>query len=258
MPPAPEDSFRDSAYDDNGQPIDGPPDQLALIDVTTGAVRSVAVIDSGSGWGAAFSPDGSRVAIYTASEDVPDAVLIMDVRNERVERTVDLSDRQKLAGPAAWSPDGSQILLAAGDGCTWAEYCSAQTWHVQRLDVATGAITDETPRDRAGQPSLVAWRDGDPIFQLAHDPAAPCEMVALTTAGPRTLPLTVAGHGCADYARDLLEQGTLGGPAIAPSFWQAQWWAYAFASALLAALATLAWRLPRRLRRRTAQVDLST
>ena len=146
------------------------------------------------------------------------------------------------------------MLLAFGEGCGWSTYCGTnpdqpdiQKWHAQRVEASTDAITDEAARGRIGWPSLVAWRDGEPVFQVSAGDETGCETAVLTDGGRHPLPLSVAGHGCAAYARDLLESGTLGGPALTPSPWQAQWWANALLAGLLGAIALVAsWIVSRR------------
>ena len=229
-----------------------PDDDIVLIDITSGAVRTIATAsDASSLWQAAFSPDGSKLAFHTSLPDRNSVLTIIDARTLNPLRVVTLTQRQRLAGPAAWTPDDSQLLLAAGESCAWAQYCANQTWHLQRLDLATGTISDETVRGRPGSPTVVAWRNGEPVVQQAREDAS-CNTVALTGTGARALPLTVAGHGCADYARDLLQDASLGGPGITPSPWQAQWWAYAPAAALFAALALIVRRIRRRNRTKLA------
>ncbi|GFJ96129.1 hypothetical protein [Phytohabitans rumicis] len=190
------------------------------------------------------------MAVQAADGGETSSLRILDTATGTTLSTVTLTTRQRLAGPAAWTPDGTQLLLAAG-GCAWTDYCPEQTWRVQRLDVATGAVTDGTAGDRPGDPSLVAWRAGAPVIQQDRGAGLGCDMIVLTAAHAETLPLTVAGHGCAQYARDLLEEGTVGGTAIEPSPWQAQWWVYVPASMVLAGLVMLAWRLVRHRRRPT-------
>jgi WD40 repeat protein len=43
-------------------------------------------------------------------------LLILDVATGTVQRTVPLGERQRIAGSAAWSPDGKQLALAGGEG----------------------------------------------------------------------------------------------------------------------------------------------
>jgi hypothetical protein len=227
---------RGTSYGPDGQELAGPDHEIVLVDVASGFTRTIVRSPDTSRWRAAFSPDGGRLAVFTAVPDHAPRVLIIGTRGGEQPRDVTLSDRQQLAGPAAWTPDGSQILLTAGDTCAWVENCEDQTWHPQRLDVATGAITDDTARGLHGYPTVVAWRDGEPVAQQTRDGYQGCETVAVTATGARTLPLAVAGGRCADYARDLLEQGALGGRGIGPSPWQAQWWAYLPVAGLFLAL----------------------
>ncbi|MEJ3747540.1 hypothetical protein WEI85_30155 [Actinomycetes bacterium KLBMP 9797] len=227
-----------TSYGPDGAELDGPDDEIILVDVASGTARTIATVPDAAMWRAAFSPDGGRLAIHAWFPDKNSALTILDMRGTDPPRMVNLTARQRLAGPAAWTPDGNQILLVADDGCAQGrDQCADPTWHVQRVDVATGTISDETARARPGTPTVVAWRDGEPIVQVQRSyDALRCDTVALTATDARTLPLTVAGNGCANYARDLLEEGTLGGPGIGPAFWQAQWWAYSPVVALLVGL----------------------
>ncbi|GAA3733731.1 hypothetical protein GCM10022225_14970 [Plantactinospora mayteni] len=243
------------AYGPDGQPLDIPDGEIVLVDGTSGAIRKIATAVDGAPWRAAFSPDGSRLAFHTSLPDRGSMLTIIDTRTANPLHTVTLTERQRLAGPAAWTPDDSQILLAAGEVCAWAGYCTDQTWHLQRVDLTTGTIVDESVRGRPGNPTVIAWRDGQPVVQQAHGDR-PCDTVALTETGAQPLPLTVAGHGCADYARDLLEEGILGGPGIEPSPWQAQWWAYVPVAVLLAGIALIAVRIRRRRRTPTPEYGL--
>ncbi|MDQ7905005.1 hypothetical protein RB614_10775 [Phytohabitans sp. ZYX-F-186] len=238
-----------TGYGPDGEELDGPDDEAVLVDAASGGVRTIGTFPDATRWQAAFSPDGDTIAMHALGAGTESVLTIVDTDSPDPPRTVTVSERQRLAGPAAWTPDGAQILLAAAEGCAWGAQCAGQTWHLQRIDVATGTVTDETTRGRRGTPSVVAWRDGEPIAQLTRDDRS-CETVALTPTGTRTLPLTAAGIGCADYARDLLEEGTLGGPGIEPSMWEAQWWAYALVVVLLAPLPLIARRIWRRKRSR--------
>ncbi|MEQ4303442.1 hypothetical protein ABNF97_18995 [Plantactinospora sp. B6F1] len=235
------------SYDSHGQPLDIPDDEIVLVDVASGATHKIATAVDGAPWQAAFSSDGSKLAFHTSLPGQSNGLTIIDTRTMNPLNTVTLTERQRLAGPAAWTPDDSQILLAAGEVCAWAEYCANQTWHLQRLNLATSTIADETVRSRPGDPKAIAWRDGQPIVQQAHGNRT-CDTITLTETGAQPLPLTVAGRGCADYARDLLQAATLGGPGITPSPWQAQRWTYIPVAALLAGLALIGRWIRRRSR----------
>ena len=226
------------SYGNDGLPIPGQDAEIVLVDVATGAVRPIARVPGGSTWSVAFSPSGDRIAVQYAGADPTGQLLILDTATGQTLRTVRLSDRQRLAGPAAWMLGGSHIVLALGEACPWTAMCPDQTWRLQWLAVDTAEITDEAVRGQPGSPSLVAWRDGEPVVQRSSADGFRCETIALTGSGARRLPLAVDGDRCADYARDLLERGVLGGPAIGPSVWQAQWWAYV-PPALLVLLLTL-------------------
>lgn len=238
-----------TSYGPDGKEIPGPPDQMVLIDVASGSTRKMMEYQEARSWRAAFSPDGRKLAVLNTLPDADSQLTIMDIHGGAPPRTVTLTDRQWLGGPAAWTPDGTQLLIAANDSCAWVA-CETPAWHIQRVDVATGAITDDAVRGLRGFPTVVAWRDGAPVVQQTRDGRGGCETVTVTATGVHALPLAVDNGRCADYARDLLEQGALGGPGITPSPWQAQWWVSLPIAVLLGAL-VMAVRLIRRRARRS-------
>ncbi|NUR69533.1 MAG: hypothetical protein HOU81_01810 [Hamadaea sp.] len=204
----------------NGERINDPIrlENIVIVSVPDGGVRVVHVA-AAELFRAAFSPDGTRLAITVGSDTQTKELLILDVATGVVQRTVSLGERQQIAGSAAWTPDGRQVVL------TVSEESAQQRYHLQQLDVATGTITDEAARGRPGQPKLIAWRQGAPIFSVTDDDS--CAIVRLPEdPNPETLPLRAAAHGCPSYPRDALEQWTLDGPPLEPSPWQAQNWAY--------------------------------
>ncbi|MEV6970437.1 hypothetical protein AB0M47_35555 [Hamadaea sp. NPDC051192] len=214
-------------YGPNNEQLNDPshPDDIVLVDVATGKLRTLLTADTDAAWGASFSPDGRRIAMVLGKEGKDYRFVVVDVATGELQVELPLSDRQLLAGPAAFSPDGSSVLLAYGEQCSWWQYCGNQTFHLQRVDLADRRIADETARF-TGRPGLVAWRDEAPILTATDVATDSCQAIHLTPGQAKRLPLAVAGHGCGDWARDLLEHGRLDGPAIAPSPWAAQSWAY--------------------------------
>ncbi|NUO59494.1 MAG: hypothetical protein HOV78_22770 [Hamadaea sp.] len=236
-------------YGPNNEQLNDPshPDDVVLVDVTTGKLRTLLTADTDDAWGASFSPDGRRIAMVLGKEGKDYRFVVVDVATGAVQEELPLSDRQRLAGPAAFSPDGASVLLAYGERCGWWLYCGDQTFHLQRLDLASRRITDESAWF-TGWPDVVAWRDGSPILQTSDDADSTCRSIILTPGRARQLPITVGRHGCGTWARDLLEHGRLDGPAIGPSPWAAQWWAYLLVAVPAFVLAAVLYRRFRRRR----------
>jgi dipeptidyl aminopeptidase/acylaminoacyl peptidase len=80
---------------------------LSLLDVETGKFTTVSGIDAAQE--AAFSPDGSQMAVQVGSE-----ILIVDHEVEgKVQRRLPLAADQRLSGSVAWSPDGTLLALTS-------------------------------------------------------------------------------------------------------------------------------------------------
>jgi Tol biopolymer transport system component len=79
------------------------PGGYGIWDLSTGRVSAIEGVE----WTqeASFSPDGRRLAVRVGSE-----ILIID-EGGWVARRLPLDDRDILAGPAAWSPDGTRVAV---------------------------------------------------------------------------------------------------------------------------------------------------
>jgi dipeptidyl aminopeptidase/acylaminoacyl peptidase len=94
--------YRPDAYGDPrlALTLDG---ELALLDLASG--RITPITGQRGTLDAAFAPDGRRLAVQTASE------LRIIGLDGVVQRVVPVPTGHRLAGPAAWSPDGAKIAV---------------------------------------------------------------------------------------------------------------------------------------------------
>ncbi|HZN20491.1 MAG TPA: hypothetical protein VFB84_20220 [Micromonosporaceae bacterium] len=147
------------------------------------------------GFGVAFSPDGSRLAV----ERGPD-VAVFRLADGALESAVRLPEGAHLAGKGAWTPDGRALALVAG---------AQGRWRVRLVDAATGAdlrrALVEVPD--AGALRLLGWRADGRALALAY---------RRVPGGPAQLGLARPG-GATEYRHvrrvDLLALGFDGGPA---------------------------------------------
>ncbi|NUT34731.1 MAG: hypothetical protein HOV79_16855 [Hamadaea sp.] len=245
------------SYGPNGEQLNDPshPDGIVLVSAADGTVRTLHDTDVYD-FRAAFSPNGSLLAVTVGKTANQQELLVLDVKTGMTVQRLPLGAWRRLAGSAAWTPDGSQLILAYGESCTWSSTCNpddGQRYHLQYVDVWTGKATHETARGRRGWPELIAWRDGAPVLTVTtHDDV--CTVQQIRADGEAVvLPLRVRGYRCGTYPRDALELWALDGPGLSPSVWDAQWWAYActlVTALVVAALVTFAVRLRRGRRRR--------
>ncbi|WP_203715708.1 TolB family protein [Asanoa siamensis] len=230
-------------YGDDAIPDSDPekPDDLIAVDMRTGAQRYVAVGRMNSYTTAAWSPDGTRIAVEgpVGRGDVGRRLSVMDARTgEPISTTDNFAPDRRLAGRAAWTPDGGLIALLAFEGCT--ERCdlaaeNARRWRLELADPTSGSIvTLPVPID--GAPGeVVGWRDGrDAVLTYAPDRDDPRRwtLAALRPNGEiDTLVDTPPGVSDLEVPDGLLRSGAFGGPPAEPSIWAAPAWAYAIALA---------------------------
>jgi hypothetical protein len=247
-------------YGDDATPDNDPDklDDLVAIDMRTGERRFVAVGRLNSYTAAAWSPDGTRIAVEgpVGRGDTGRRLSVLDARTGAPVWTRDVPLTQGLAGRGAWSPDGRRLALFAFDGCTYdcdqAGY-DARRHRVEQIDPTTGEVVG-APVPLAGVPfRAIGWRGaGDLVFTYAPDGTGHphVALVALRPDGTvDTLVETPVGVSDVDLPDDLVRAGAFGGPAPQPSIWAAPAWAYLIAAV---PLLCVLW-LVRRLRRRRPQ-----
>lgn len=152
--------------------------EVGILDLDTGAVTPV----GGTASALAFSPDGTRVAVqgdYDAPEPLHRAVRLVDLATGSVGQLPDVGYAVRLAGAAAWSPDGRLLAVVndAGAGklvstvgllpvqqpgarTTWIETPGSDI-QVLGWRSADRILITRDPDDGAGQPVYEAGLDGD-------------------------------------------------------------------------------------------------
>jgi hypothetical protein len=223
------------------------PREIAILDVTTGAVNRLALSRMSSwGFAAAFAPDGMRLAVTVdvgeASPSSEQAVAIIDLAGT-VLHTIAMPRWHTIAGPAAWSPDGALLVTVRHmDGASTLTF----------LDATGEDRAVPAPRSLAGPwLDLLGWRspdtlligiDGSRDYRIAETP--------LRGGEPRTvsrLPQGIgnlASVGRLQLAGALVGTATItdaGGVERGPWPW---WWRITLAVLIL----LVAWTLWRRFR----------
>lgn len=248
-------------YGPDNQPLNDParPDDLLSVDPWTGHERILPVGVFASHSAAAWSPGGTGLAV-AGPVDVEAQLaererLVVTDPSGAVRWQVELGDRRRLAGPAAWSPDGRRIALLVHDGCVTSCADVAEllrrSWRIESLDAATGRPVGD-PVPVAGSPSaVVGWLGADPVVERqtrTPDHQRRRTALAVVTGGgaERILVDSADGVGGLHVPRHLMVRGAFGGPAPHPSPFAAPPWLY---GAVGGAVALAGAALTRRLRR---------
>ena len=169
------------------------PSALVLLDAASGAAREIAPVPGADAAGAvpgavsglAWSPDGARLAVSVRHRqpNPADGLWLVDAATGAAENLLPLAALQEALntvyaglalarlGPLAWSPDGTRLLVWAGDpGKT-----PAQVWPFV-VAVESGAVAavplpahpNDTPERRSVRPLQAAWSpDGARLLLLA-------------------------------------------------------------------------------------------
>jgi hypothetical protein len=179
---------------------------LRLLDVRTGRTQSLPEIRGRMRMGnlTAFSPDGTRLAVATE-----DALYIVDLGRNTLVRLADLTERDRLAGPGAWLPDGQRIALYSMTGCADGESCDEaalrqRQFQVRYLDPDTAAPAPgpglAPARGMAAR--LLGWqRDGAAVVAV-YSPEAGLRRPADDSSWSETDWWTVGGVELMRFATD--------------------------------------------------------
>jgi hypothetical protein len=133
---------------------------LFLFDVATGTPREVARlgrVGALSGWTAAFSPDGARLAYQNGDR------LSVLTRADGTTADVPLPAGARLAGKGAWTRDGRSLLVVSGAECDCGDH--PIRWTVTTISATDGAQTG-TAYTRDGIYALRVlgwWPSGEPV-----------------------------------------------------------------------------------------------
>lgn len=126
--------------------------KLRLLDLRTGRTRPLPDVPGLRRVGdfAAFSPDGTRLAVAT-----PTALYVVDVAANSLRRLADLTVADRFVGPGAWLPDGERIAVFSVDGCQGGTACDEAGLRGRLFHVRYLAVGDGRP---AGGPGLAPAR----------------------------------------------------------------------------------------------------
>ncbi|MEU7996233.1 hypothetical protein AB0B83_12980 [Micromonospora sp. NPDC049060] len=231
-------------YGPDNQQLNDPskPDDVLTVDPWTGAERVLPVGTFASHSAAAWSPDGSLLAVAgrvdpTAEAAERERLVVVDPVGGGVRWQVELGEQRQLAGRGAWSPDGRRIAVLAYDGCATNRCADTaemlrRSWRIEYLDAATGRpVGDATPVPGSAV-ELVAWRNGEPVVERQSqepDHAKRHTVLAAVSAQGREQVLLTAPEGVSDVEvpGDLLARAAYGGPEPRPSPFAAPPWWYA-------------------------------
>jgi hypothetical protein len=243
--------------------------EVFRLDVATG--QATKLLDRASaptfvpGLVAAWSPDGARLAVALGRR--------LHVIGAGATASFDLPERTLLAGPGAWSADGTSVLvqqLGSCDGpCRGAEQSA---WLLRSVDVATGKIGESgfAAQESYAVVRVIAWRSAQSVIAVRYQPDAPPDQIFSPDVGymdhvwPRSVEVaelsregrdrTVVAYDGVDHldiAADLAATG-----AVREAGWLAPWpvhdyWVPVFVVPTLLVVALIAlviWVRPRRRR----------
>ncbi|PPK94282.1 hypothetical protein CLV92_108185 [Kineococcus xinjiangensis] len=147
---------------------------LHLLDLRTGRVTTTDL--AAPPVVAAWSPDGTELAVQQAAEGSPrpgETTVVLGA-DGRTRRHLDLPAGHRLAGPGAWSPDGRLLATGFGTGAYDAS-CPDQGCLVRPTTAvpARPGSTDAVPLPAvpAGA-TFLAWAGADRLLLAATDPPA--------------------------------------------------------------------------------------
>ena len=155
---------------------------IVRVDLATGGRRTLVDREGAEASAGPVSPDGSRAVIVldrvtSPTEPPQPRLFLMDTDNG--ELTPLAPEWELWASPAAWTPDGSAVLVTAdADGRR----------PVFRVDVPSGAVTQVT-HDDAAWSELVVAPDGRTAYGVRSSYLFPPEVVRLDLTSGEVTPL---------------------------------------------------------------------
>lgn len=160
---------------------------IGVLDVAAGSTEVLDV--AGTGAAAAFSPDGSELAVERAS---PRELSFIALGDGGSERRLPLDG--VLAGPTAWSPDGRLLAITTVDATNalpGVDDPGAPTGLAFVDATGTGAdVPDPLPLPVSPPGRVLAWNGADEVVMMLADrttDAATLAAVPLDGSEPRTL-----------------------------------------------------------------------
>jgi hypothetical protein len=178
---------------------------LNILDVQAGPLRQLPPINGKSRVGnyAAFSADGSRLAIATETE-----LYVIELGDDTLRKIATLTPRDRLAGPGAWLPDGRRLALYAVDGCLQPpcdeRALGQRSFQSYYLDAQTGqpASGPNLSRAKGLAARMLGWqRDGDAVVAV-YSPEKDAQWQAEDTYWSETDWWTVGGVQLMEFRVD--------------------------------------------------------
>jgi Tol biopolymer transport system component len=165
--------------------LSGEPGQLDVfvVDIATGVTNQVTNIP-GAEDGPVWSPDGSRLLFSRNGLDIWSSSVLTMVETDGSNITdIANPDTMWVFGPAAWSPDGSHIVVSAN--------LTAGGFGLYAMDIETGALVHLTSKKGI----LSVWsQDGQQIaFLLPDDTETLFDLAVMNSDGTELRRLTT-GH----------------------------------------------------------------
>jgi dipeptidyl aminopeptidase/acylaminoacyl peptidase len=227
---------------------------LTIFDVVTGEDDPRA----GNVSAVAFSPDGSRLAVQDPGYRTgPTTTQIMVIGSDPVVQTwIPITLGLRIAGSAAWSPDGRLIAMIQPDALPNGYGGTTRTTRALRFVAADGS-PDSVPADIPLGPSasFQGWRgDSVVVWDGTHLTAIP-----VNGGPPTTLADTGAEVSAAQFASGLLSTATVIEPGPVDRGPWPRWARLALGIPVGVVIATLVgigwWLARRRLWSRSAQLS---
>jgi len=162
---------------------DAPPQGLALIDPSSGAITSIREHNHLS---AAVSPDGRKIALVTGSAPIgvapTAAIAILDLASG-AETTI-VPVQQLYVKALRWSPDGSKLLYAASTH--YQAYTTVTTLHIVNADGTNDRTLDLGGTERGPAFTDTAWRDNGTLLLLSAEGGPRLQLYKLALASFET------------------------------------------------------------------------